>query len=297
MSVVRLTHEHGRAAGLAAMACCAVLAAIALWLCVRLLWAVLPGDDAALAGAGVSVATTPIAPPARSIAQWHLFGAAVAERGGDGPSTTSLILRGTLAENDPKAGLAVIADAGNPERSWRVGEEVSPGVRLVAVYADRVVVLRGSVEETLKLPRDTELAPTTTQPSTPANAGDRAVATSSANAKAAAMPNQAGKVAPTWAQVVERLRRNPEELARRVKLVPVLEGSKLAGVRVSTGTDVALLNQIGLQQGDVVTSVNGQPLDSLERGQQIMSSLGSATSVRVTVLRAGKPTDVTVGLR
>ena len=43
--------------------------------------------------------------------------------------------------------------------------------------------------------------------------------------------------------------------------------------------------------------VNGTPVDSIERGQQIMSSLGSASSVRVTVLRAGKPTEITVGLR
>ncbi len=296
MSPVRLTHEQGRAAGLAAMACCAVLAAIALWLCVRLLWAVLPSDDAALAGAGVSVAMAPASTPARSITQWHLFGTATAERVGDGPSTTSLILRGTLADKDPKAGLAVIADAGNPERTWRVGEEISPGVRLAAVYADRVVVARGGVEETLKLPRDTNLvAPTTLQP-TPGRASSRDAATG-APAVANARTGTSAKAPPTWAQTVEHLRRNPDELMRRVKLVPVLDGAKLAGVRVSTGTDIGLLNQIGLEQGDVVTSVNGQPLDSIERGQQIMTSLGSATSVRVTVLRAGKPTDITVGLR
>jgi general secretion pathway protein C len=105
------------------------------------------------------------------------------------------------------------------------------------------------------------------------------------------------KAPANWQQTVDRLRQNPAELMKRVQVVPVLDGGKLSGVRLSTGTDVALLNQIGLQPGDVVTSVNGTPIDSIERGQQIMSSLGSASSVRVTVLRGGKPTDVTVGLR
>jgi len=290
MPVAFPVHDRGRLALLAANLCCALLAVLALWLLVRLLWALVPGDDAALAPTTAPAAGATVSAPSRSIAQWHLFGTAPAQRGGDGPSTTSLVLRGTLADADPRAGLAVIADAGQPERSWRVGEEVSPGVRLAAVYADRVVVLRGTVEETLRLPRDTTLAPLPGDAPVVRGAPAR---DGGAPAGASATP----KVPTTWAQTVERLRRNPDELARRVKLVPVLDGAKLAGVRVSTGTDVGLLGQIGLEPGDVVTSVNGMPIDSLERGQQIMTSLGSATSVRVTVMRGGKPTEVTVGLR
>ena len=41
---------------------------------------------------------------------------------------------------------------------------------------------------------------------------------------------------------------------------------------------------------------NGR-VDSIERGQQIVAGLAGADSVRVTVLRGGKPTDVTVSLR
>jgi len=46
-----------------------------------------------------------------------------------------------------------------------------------------------------------------------------------------------------------------------------------------------------------VTAVNGMAVDSVERGRQIMDSLGNANSVRVTVLRNGKPAEITVGLR
>ena len=278
------------------MLCCSLLAAFALWLLVRLLWALLPSDDVALG----AVATRPaaaVSAPARSIAQWHLFGNTPAQPSASG-TTTSLVLRGTLAEADPKAGLAVIADAGNGERSWRVGEEVAAGVRLVAVYADRVVVARaGGADETLRLPRDTNLAPADIVRPTPASVTSGAAAAAGA---APAMPAKAAvgvKAPPTWQQTVDRLRQNPAELMKRVQIVPVLDGGKLSGVRLSTGTDVALLNQIGLQPGDVVTSINGTPIDSIERGQQIMSSLGNASSVRATVLRQGKPTEVTVGLR
>jgi general secretion pathway protein C len=68
-------------------------------------------------------------------------------------------------------------------------------------------------------------------------------------------------------------------------------------VRISAGTDTALIHQIGLRPGDIVTSVNGAPVDSVARGQQILDSLRTASSARVTVLRDGKPTDVTVSLK
>jgi len=93
------------------------------------------------------------------------------------------------------------------------------------------------------------------------------------------------------------LRQNPDELVRRVQIVPVFDSGKLSGVRVSSATDAALINQLGLRPGDVVTAVNGSPVDSLARGQQIIESLRSASSLRVTVMRDGKPTDVTVSLK
>jgi general secretion pathway protein C len=60
---------------------------------------------------------------------------------------------------------------------------------------------------------------------------------------------------------------------------------------------MTLINQIGLRAGDVITAINGAPVDSLSRGQQIVESLRSASSARVTVLRDGKPTDVTISLK
>ncbi|WP_395679155.1 type II secretion system protein GspC [Dokdonella sp.] len=297
MPLSRLATDSSRASEVAGLACCAVLAALALWLLVRLLWALLPSDDAALGAVASRVVSSGAPAPARSIAQWHLFGNPPAQAAASG-TTTSLILRGTLADPDPKAGIAVIADAGNGERSWRVGEQVAPGVRLVAVYADRIVVARDGGEETLKLARDTNLAPADVVRPTPTSVtGGVAAAPAGAGAASGSNRTTSAKAPPTWQQTVDRLRQNPAELMKRVQLVPVLDGGKLSGVRLSTGTDVALLNQIGLQPGDVVTSVNGTPIDSIERGQQIMSSLGNASSVRVTVLRGGKPTDVTVGLQ
>jgi len=299
--------DRGPRLEMAALACCALFAALALWLVVRLVWLLLPHGDAALDAAPARTAAGASAAAAeRSIASWHLFGE-TPRRPGSGPggsaSTLGLILRGTVAQADPKAGFAVIADGPNGERTFRVGEDVVAGVKLGAVYADRIVLLRGAAEETLKLPRDSNLAPADVVRPTPATVSSRngtnaRADASRAGAEAASAPAPQTVKAPTdWQQQVERLRQNPDELMKRVQIVPVLDGGKLTGVRVSAGADAALINQIGLRPGDIVTSVNGMPVDSLSRGQDIMSSLKNSSSVRVTVVRDGKPTDVTVGLQ
>ncbi|HEY0178075.1 MAG TPA: PDZ domain-containing protein, partial [Dokdonella sp.] len=99
-------------------------------------------------------------------------------------------------------------------------------------------------------------------------------------------------------EAAARLRQDPDELMKRVQIVPVLEGGKLAGVRLSAiGADADLIGKIGLRPGDIVTAVNGAPIDSFARGRQIVSSLQNSSSVQVTVLRDGKPTELTVGLQ
>ena len=50
----------------------------------------------------------------------------------------------------------------------------------------------------------------------------------------------------------------------------------------------------GLQ---AVTAVNGAPVDSIARGQQIIEGLRNASSARVTVLRDGRPADITISLK
>jgi general secretion pathway protein C len=290
--------DRGRVAEAAAWASCAVLGALVLWLFVRMAWSLVPRGDAAFDSAPIGNAGSAVQTAAPSVARWHLFGTAPAQPG-SGPgapsSTLTLALRGTFAGRDPADGIAVIENAGEGERAWRVGEDVLPGVRLAAVHADRVVLSRNGVEETLVLPRDTQLAPADIVRVTPGRVGGGAtVGPAGPAASAGATP---AKAVPTAPLTLEQVRRDPEALMRRVQVVPVLSDGKLAGVRFSAGTDVALLEQVGLQQGDVVTAVNGMAVDSVERGRQIMDSLGDANSVRVTVLRNGKPTEITVGLR
>ena len=297
--------DRDRATGRAALGACAVLGALAVWLLVRLVLLLVPRGDAALDASAARVAATAGSAPTQSIAKWHLFGNTPGATSGANAtvSTTGMVLRGTLADRDPAAGIAVISGGGGDgsERAFRAGEAVAGGIKLARVYPDRVILLRDGVEETLALTRDRNLEPgnVVRQP-TPGDtrASSTNASRSQRNAAATNAPAVSTTQAPAdWQQTVDRLRQNPDELAKRVQIVPVLDGGKLTGVRVAPGSDAALIGQIGLKSGDVVTAINGAPVDSLARGQQILESLRSASNARVTVLRDGKPTDVVISLK
>lgn len=304
MTLTGLSTDPLRQSTRLAVSACVLLAALALWLLVRLglaLWPRPPAADPAAPAVGnVPVAATPA-----SLARLHLFGVTPLRPGSDAPgapaATVGLILRGTLADKDPRVGVAMIDGAGGGERAFRVGDEVLPGVRLAAVHADSIELTRAGANETLRLVRDTNLDPANIVRPTPGSAKAAQTLTTpapKAGAIPANIPAPVGVPAQQWQRTLERLRNDPAELMQRVQVVPVLDGGRLAGVRIHTsGADAQLLAQAGLQAGDVVTAVNGQRVDSLERGQQILATLGSAASVRVTVLRNGKPTDITVALK
>jgi general secretion pathway protein C len=288
---------------LAALASAALLGALAIWLLVRLIWLLIPRGDAALDVAAARIGGDSGPAPAQSVAKWHLFGNTPV-RPGSGPgspaTTLAMILRGTLADGDPASGIAVIGDGEGGERAYRAGENIAGGVKLARVYPDHVILLHEGVEETLTLTRDQNLMPgnIVRPPSAARTARANAPGASSpATSAPSAGSAQTTKAPAEWQQTVDRLRQNPEELAKRVQIVPVLDGGKLTGVRVSAGADMALLSQMGLRAGDIVTAVNGAPVDSVTRGQQIVDSLRNAASARVTVLRDGKPTDITISLK
>ncbi|MGA9341829.1 MAG: type II secretion system protein N [Rhodanobacteraceae bacterium] len=294
--------DRGRTLELTALASCFVLGALALWLMVRLVWALIPRDDAALDSAAPRVAgNAQSVRAAVSIAKWHLFGNTPYARvaGPNAPATTlALVLRGTLANRDPHSGIAVIDTGLGREQAFQAGDEIGTGVKLSEVYPDHVTLLHDGAEEVLNLPRDDELAPgNIVRPvagtSTSSNSGTSIQSVINASQTASRAPGTIAP-APNWQQAMNKLRVRPDALIDRVKLMPVLDNGKLSGVRLVA--DAAILRQAGLEPADVITAINGVPIDSVARGREVVESLKNAGSARVSVMRNGNPIDVNVDL-
>ncbi len=304
--------DRQRALERAGWLACVLLGGLSLWLFVQLAWALVPRGEAALDAPPARVTATDAgAAHALSVSKWHLFGSAPQPAGSssNAPATTlSMTLRGTLAEADPKAGIAIIADQNGSEHAWRCGETLAGGVQLAEVYPDHVVLLHDGVQEVMHLPRDLANAG---QPTS--NSASGAINPLTGTAQPRASQSGVGKIGPmqaytppemahgavNWQKTVENLRDGDSAgLADRLQIVPVLDNGKLRGVRVSAaGQDAALITKLGLRPSDVLTAVNGMPLDDIAQSREAIDTLRKAGRAKVTVLRDGKLTDIEVSLK
>ena len=173
---------------------------------------------------------------------------------GDGanapPSSMPLVLAGVLATEDPKEGMAIIGESAAAAKVVSVGQQVPGGAQLHSVYNDRAIIDRNGALEAVLLPRRS--AGTVGAPPPPP--------------PVAAEGNDA---------VLERMRRlvndDPGVIGQVLRPQPVFAGGKMRGFRVYPGANRQAFARIGLRAGDLVTAINGTPLDDKDRAQEIFS--------------------------
>ena len=230
------------------------------------------------------VQSAPPAPPLDigGLVNAHLFGNAVVQNNsGDGvnapPSSMPLVLAGVLATDDPKEGMAIIGESAQAAKIVNVGGQVPGGATLHSVYNDRAIIDRNGALEALLLPRR--------------SAGTVGDAPPPPAPPAAAANNEA---------MLERMRKlvndDPGVIGQVLRPQPVFAGGKMRGFRVYPGANRQAFARIGLRAGDLVTAINGTPLDDKDRAQEIFATLNSSTDARVSVTRNGRQQELVLNL-
>jgi general secretion pathway protein C len=200
----------------------------------------------------------------------HLFGVAGEQSGGNAPQTTMpLVLAGVIADKDPAKGQAIIGESASAAKLIAVGATIAGGARLNSVYDDRVLIDRNGRLETLMLPR-------TAPQGRPAG-----IPPSRVTPQASAARDSSAAV-----------------LAGLVRVQPVFNQGKLSGYRIFPGgaRGTSTFTQLGLRAGDLITAVNGTPLDDAARAMEVMQTLSSSASATVTVSRNGQNQEVNLNL-
>jgi general secretion pathway protein C len=212
----------------------------------------------------------------------HLFGVAVADPASQDPanappSSANLLLTGTIATEDPKHGVAIVSDAGGPSRVYSVGDRLA-GATLHSVYLDHVILDRNGALETLTLPRQ--------------------LRTGSVSAP---VMRRSG-ADPRTAAAVDNIRRlvqqDPSILDQVMRTVPSYDNAagKLRGFRAFPGRNRQIFSKLGLKSGDLVTAINGTPLDDPQRSQEVFNTIQTSDHVTVTVERGGQKQDISLNI-
>lgn len=194
-----------------------------------------------------------------------------------------LRLVGLVTADTPDGGHAIIGEDSSPERLYAVGDTIGgSAARLHQIHVDRVILERDGGYETLRLPR----ADGTTGGSAAAAAPVRAAVRAPAPAPDAEGPS---------IQRSEWLS-DPERLMQAVRARPIIRDGVLHGVEVRPTRNARQFQQAGLQPGDVLTSVNGVPLSSIQDTDALFRDLSGQSRVDVVVERDGQAVPLSVQL-
>jgi hypothetical protein len=94
------------------------------------------------------------------------------------------------------------------------------------------------------------------------------------------------------------VQQDPGLLDQVMRTVPSYDNvaGKLRGFRAYPGRNRNIFNKLGLKPGDLVTAINGQPLDDPQHSQEVFNTIQSSTTVTVSVDRGGQKQDITLNV-
>ncbi|HEX3913702.1 MAG TPA: type II secretion system protein GspC [Steroidobacteraceae bacterium] len=229
------------------------------------------------------------APPAhkpgvdiQSVVSAHLFGVAAVAQSAQDPdnapqSSANLLLAGTIATQNPKRGVAIISESGGPSKVYAVGDRIG-GASLHSVYLDHVLLDRAGVLETLLLPR--QLPP------------------SSRRVVAARRQGSDPRTVAAVDNIRRMVQQDPGILDQVMRTVASYDNAagKLRGFRAYPGRNRAIFAKLGLKAGDLVTAINGTPLDDPQHSQDVFNTIQTSDHVTVTIERGGQRQDITLNI-
>jgi general secretion pathway protein C len=192
-----------------------------------------------------------------------------------------LRLLGLVTADTPDGGHAIIVENSSPERLYAVGDTIGGGAaRLHQIHVDRVILERDGGYETLRLPR--------------------ADGTTGGNVAAVETVRDASRAPPPAVEGPSIQRSewlsDPERLLQTVRARPVIRDGVLYGLEVRPTRNARQFQQAGLQPGDVLTSVNGIPMSSIQDTDELFRDLSGQSRVDVVVERDGQAVPLSVQL-
>lgn len=239
----------------------------------------------------VAPATTSknVKPPARpdydrKIAQLSIFGKAaptITKNVEDAPDTTlNLKLLGVLA-GDKDFGYAIVSSGANKTKHYALGDDISSGTTLHAVYADRIILDRGTKMETLRLPK-AKVVNGTSKKSTKVKPQQEP------------LTEEGPSNFETLGDFRKEIMSNPIRLTEFINAQPETdeESGEFKGYSLTPSRNPDMFYQLGFQPGDVLTSVNGILIDSPNKGPEALQTLTDSSEITLVVQREG--TEITL---
>ncbi len=236
-----------------------------------------------------------------AIGAWNLFGRMEVGRPVEAPpaaplpvSPLNLRLVGVFFVEQGERALALIAEGNSLERGYRIGAPLPGGALLERIQRDHVIVSRNGRQEILNLPKLSEVNRSSIpelepEPQPPVGPEFEA-------APASFHEPQAIDASAVANRVRGEATVRPQALEDIAFASPYVQNGQFVGFRLRPGRDAQLLRLLSLNNGDVITEINGSRLDSPVQGLTLLQAALNADQVDVRVLRNGAEIPLTFSL-
>ena len=222
-------------------------------------------------------------------------------------TTLSLELIGTFkAQNSNTFSSALIAEKNRPAQSYQLNDLLPGGAVIVEIYADRIVISRGSEREQLPFNQKQLLRP-----------GKTSRAAMESKSHSIKLPTLSNEMSPGSSNLLTQensplpsstnIRRvvsnfekslveNANEALNSIGVEPVQQGTA-RGYRLGALATHPTLRQTGLQAGDVLLSVNDRAVGDISEDRLELSQMVASGSARLEIQRGDRRFFVTVSLQ
>jgi general secretion pathway protein C len=272
-----------------------LLGVVACFLLATLVTALVPEPAAEPAG----LARAPVAAPRpkgwddrKVILERNLFNASVLapkapEESLEDLEATKLPLKllGTVAGGSDQSWAAVLDTETGQHMVVRVDDVLKDRAQVLRIERRRIVLQNGARREELALEGDAGDVTQRVARATPtAGRGIRARRNAAGNAD---LESRIRQLAENRFSVnredVAEAARNPANLFSQARILPRYEAGAMVGVQVNAIQPGSLLEEIGLQNGDTISEVNGVRISSPEDSTSVLRELSEATQFTVVV--------------
>lgn len=194
------------------------------------------------------------------------------------PTQLQLRLLGTVAGGPAFARAIIEETASKSQNLYRVNDSVQ-GAKIVQIERNRVILMVGNRRETLELATSSLSTPAGPEPEAPRPVAARPPP-----------PREAVRVmSPTEFEINKRalLARigGLETVMANAKLEPYVVDGVPKGLRLTGIEGISMATFVGIQNGDVITSVNGQELTSMQKAYQVFQKARTQPQLDVQLLR------------
>lgn len=181
-------------------------------------------------------------------------------------ASLGLTLHALRREGGGSGGAAILAKSGEAQRSYAVGEEISPGIVLHAIGKDHVILRRGAelVQLGFGEPGGGPASPVVLQQGADAGAG---------------VPQTT---------VAGGMEVDVRAILSAVTVEPRQDGDRISGFVVRIGANAPAVAASGLRDGDVLVSINGVDVRDWEQFEDLVYDLPQLGQASIVVERGGQ---------